>query len=190
MLEYWYKEKRTLVDFRRGPLGPHFDGFAARLKAEDYSSDGAKTVLSKCCQFNAFLIERGIATCGQLTESLIEPFLDVYLVHTRSAGTYYSPRIVARGDLKRLFRYLVETKVWQPPKPARIRKPHDWMLHPYLQHLQDECGFSAVTLQRVRAQVGSFLNAFTDSSSAGTSVAMLGRCIVLKQSALPGQFMP
>jgi hypothetical protein len=49
--------------------------------------------------------------------------------------------------------------VWQPPKPARIRKPHDWLLHPYLQHLQDECGFSAVTLQRVRAQVGSFLNA-------------------------------
>ena len=47
MLEYWYKEKRTLVDFRRGPLGPHFDGFAARLKAEDYSPDGAKTVLNK-----------------------------------------------------------------------------------------------------------------------------------------------
>ncbi len=87
MLEYWYKEKRTLVDFRRGPLGPHFDGFAARLKAEDYSPDGAKTILSKCCQFNAYLIERGVATRAQLTESLIEPFLDVYLVHTRSAGT-------------------------------------------------------------------------------------------------------
>ncbi|MGO8927925.1 MAG: hypothetical protein ACLQU3_13695 [Limisphaerales bacterium] len=37
MLEYWYKEKRTLVDFRRGPLGPHFDGFAAYLKAKGYS---------------------------------------------------------------------------------------------------------------------------------------------------------
>jgi hypothetical protein len=22
MLEYWYKDKRTLIDFRRGPLGP------------------------------------------------------------------------------------------------------------------------------------------------------------------------
>jgi hypothetical protein len=32
-LEYWFKERRTLNDFRRGPLGPHFDGFAAYLKA-------------------------------------------------------------------------------------------------------------------------------------------------------------
>jgi len=32
MLEFWYKEKRTLVDFRRGPLSPYFDGFAAYLK--------------------------------------------------------------------------------------------------------------------------------------------------------------
>ena len=30
MLEYWYKERRTLVDFRRGPLGPYFDGLSAR----------------------------------------------------------------------------------------------------------------------------------------------------------------
>jgi site-specific recombinase XerD len=159
MLEYWYKEKRTLVDFRRGPLGPHFDAFAARLRAEDYSPDGAKTILSKCCQFNAYLIEHGVATCAQLTESLIEPFLELYLVHTRSAGTYYSPKIVARGALKRLFRYLVEIKAVMPPKPTLVRKPHDWLLHIYLQHLQDECGFSAVTLQRVRAQVGSFLDA-------------------------------
>jgi len=27
-LEYWFKERRTFIDFRRGPLGPHFDGFA------------------------------------------------------------------------------------------------------------------------------------------------------------------
>jgi len=29
MLEYWFKEKRTMVDFRRGPIGPYFDRFAA-----------------------------------------------------------------------------------------------------------------------------------------------------------------
>lgn len=28
-LEYWFRERRTIVDFRRGPLEPHFDGFAA-----------------------------------------------------------------------------------------------------------------------------------------------------------------
>jgi site-specific recombinase XerD len=159
MLEYWYKEKRTLVDFRRGPLGPHFDGFAAYLKAKGYSRDWGKGILSKCCQFNAFLIERGIATCGQVSDSLIEPFLDVYLVNTRTAGTYYSPRIVARGVLKLLFHYLVEIKTVKPPKVAQSKKPYDWLLNPYLRHLQDECGFSAVTLQRAQVQVGSFLDA-------------------------------
>lgn len=33
MLEFWYKDKRTLADFRRGLLGPHFDSFAAYLQA-------------------------------------------------------------------------------------------------------------------------------------------------------------
>jgi hypothetical protein len=159
MLEYWYKEKRTLVDFRRGPLGLHFDGFAAHLKAKGYSREWGREVLSKCCQFNAFLIERGITTCEQVTDSLIDPFLDVYLVNTRTAGTYYSPKIVARGVLKLLFRYLVEAKAVKPPKLAQIKKSYDWLLIPYLQHLRNECEFSVVTVHRVRAQVGSFLDA-------------------------------
>jgi site-specific recombinase XerD len=159
MLEHWYKEKRTLVDFRRGPLGPHFDGFASYLKAKGYSRDWGREVLSKCCQFNAFLIERGIATCEQVTDLLIDPFLEVYLVNTRTAGTYYSPRNVARGVLKLLFRYLVEAKAVKALPVARIKKPYDWLLNPYLQHLQTEHEFSAVTLQRARIQVGSFLDA-------------------------------
>ena len=36
-LEYWFKERRTLIDFRRGPLGPYVDGFAAYLNAKGYS---------------------------------------------------------------------------------------------------------------------------------------------------------
>lgn len=120
---------------------------------KSYSRDWGREVLSNCCQFNAFLIERG------LTESLVEPFFDVYLVNIRTAVTYYSPRIVTRGVSKLLLRFIVETKAVTPTKPARVRKPHDWLLHPYLQHLQDERGFSVVTLQRVRAQMGSFLDA-------------------------------
>src|SRR5690242_5559301 len=126
MLEYWYKEKRTLVDFRRGPLGPHFDGFAAYLKAKGYTRDWSRGILGKCCQFNSFLIERGIVACGQITDSIIEPFLDVYLVNIRTTGTYYSPKIVARGVLKLLFRYLVEIKAVKPPKLAQTKRPYDW----------------------------------------------------------------
>jgi integrase/recombinase XerD len=159
MLEYWYREKRTLVDFRRGPLGPHFDGFAAYLKAKGFSSHWGMEILGKCCQFNAFLIDRGITKCDELSESLVEPFLDLYLANSRTAGVYYSPRGAARGVLKRLFSYLIETGALKPPKPKPIKKLYDWLLDPYLQHLQEECEFSKVTLQRCHAQVGSFLDA-------------------------------
>ena len=95
---------------------------------------------------------------GRFRTEVVEPFLDAYLADTRSAGAYYSPRTVARGALKLLFRYLIEIKAVKPLKLARVKKPYDWLLDPYLQHLQDECGFSPGTLQRVRAQVGSFLD--------------------------------
>jgi hypothetical protein len=36
-LEYWFKERRTLIDFRHGPLESYVDGFAAYLKAKGYS---------------------------------------------------------------------------------------------------------------------------------------------------------
>jgi integrase/recombinase XerD len=157
MLEYWYREKRTLVDFRRGPLGPHFDAFAAYLKARGFSDHWGREVLGKCCQFNAFLIDRGIASCAELTESLVEPFLDLYLVHSRTAGAFYSPRAATRGVLNRLFLYLIEIGALKLPTPKRVRKRYDWLLDCYLQYLRDECQLSDVTIQRARVQVGSFL---------------------------------
>ena len=159
MLEYWYKEKRSLVDFRRGPLGPHFDGFAAYLQAEGYSRNWGNAVLGKCCQFNAFLIDRRVKTVRKLDESLIEPFLDVYLAHTQTASATYAPRALAKSILKMLFRYLIETGTVKSPKPPRVKKPYDWLLDPYLQYLHDECEFMPVTIKRARMQVGSFLTA-------------------------------
>jgi hypothetical protein len=78
-LEYWFRERRTVNDFRRGPLGSHFDGFAAYLKAEGYSCSRATEILGKCCQLNAFLVDRGITKCEELSESLLDSFLDVSL---------------------------------------------------------------------------------------------------------------
>jgi integrase/recombinase XerD len=159
MLEFWYKEKRTLVDFRRGPLGPHVDGFAAYLRTKGYSREWGKEVLGKCCQFNGFLIDQGITTCRKVNESLIDPFLALYLSGTRTAGTFYSPRSVARQALRLLFSYLVETGELKPATPTRIKKRYDWLLDPYLVYLDKECGFSKTTIERASSQVGSFLEA-------------------------------
>jgi integrase/recombinase XerD len=135
-LEYWFKERRTLIDFRRGPLGSHFDGFARYLKAKGYSDHRASEILGKCCQFNAFLIDQGITSCEELSESLIDSFLDVYLENVRTSASY-SPRLNARALIKRLFLYL-EAKAFTPPKPKPIKRPYSWILDPYLRHLRTE----------------------------------------------------
>lgn len=159
MLEYWYKEKRTLVDFRRGPLGPFLDGFGDDLKAKGYTVLYGQNILGKCCQFNSYLIERGIQSIRKLDESLIETFLDVYMVNTQATCAHYAPRSLARGFLKRLFFYLVEIGALKPAKPLRVKKPYDWLLDPYIQWLHDEHGLAPVTIQRAGTQVGEFLAA-------------------------------
>ena len=158
MLEYCYREKRTLRDFRRGPLGPHFDGFAAHLKAQGYSRHSAAAILSRCCQFNAFLIDQHITRATQLSPALVEAFLDVYTQDTRTAA-HYSPRTAAASPLKRLCAYLADVHVYRPPKPQPDRTPVSWLLEPYLHHLRQDCQLHEVTVDRARAQVGQFLSA-------------------------------
>ena len=128
MLEYWYKEKRTLVDFRRGPLGPHFDGFANYLKAKGYSRDSGRSVLGRSCQFNSFLIERGISNAKEISESLVASFAQAYYAPARAAGPKYSPQAETRLSLKHLLTYLVENKIVRPPQPKRVVKLYSWLL--------------------------------------------------------------
>lgn len=106
MLEHWYRNRRTLVDFRRAPLDPYFDGFAASLKAKGYSYSRAVSVLGICCQFNAFLIEQGITHCRQIAESNAGAFLEAYHRSLVAAGPRYSPKGVARSALNHLFEHL------------------------------------------------------------------------------------
>jgi site-specific recombinase XerD len=158
MLEIFYKERRTLADFRRGLLGPHFDGFAAHLKAKGFSEGYIRDTLGKCCQFNYFLIDRGISRCSQLAEPLLDSFLDLYLINVRTTSAY-SPREDARRMLRLLLSYLQEIRVFQPPKPKPIKKPYSWVLDPYVKYLRDECELEEVTIQRATAQVATFLEA-------------------------------
>jgi hypothetical protein len=65
-LEYWFKERRTLVDSRRGPLGRYFDGFAAFLKAKGYSHHGGSAILGRCCQSNVSVVESKPASDGRI----------------------------------------------------------------------------------------------------------------------------
>ena len=98
-------------------------------------------------------IDQGITKCDDLSESLIDSFLDVYCKDLRTTSAFYSPRPNAQALLKRLFVYLIEIKAFNSPRPKATRKPYSWILDPYLRHLRDECDLSEVTIQRASMQV-------------------------------------
>jgi len=165
MLEFWYKEKRTLVDFRRGPLGPYFDDFAHRLKTKRYSAATARTVLGKCCQFNAFLIEQGVASAKDIHQPLIDSFVEAFYAPPRTVGPKYSPQSDVRLSLKHLFAYLAEVKVWRPPKAKEAITPYTWLLNPYLRHLQAESELSPKTITYRYQVLDQFLGRFGQRAS-------------------------
>ena len=159
MLDYWYKDRRTLVDFRRGPLGPHFDGFAAHLKANGYSTSNAKYILGRSCLFNAFLIDRGVPECSSIDEATVHAFIDAHLSGVRTTSETYRPRYVARCLLRHLLTYLREQRIIPPaPAPVRAPKSYDWALDPYLVYLRKEYEFQESTLGRVRTMLEAFLD--------------------------------
>jgi integrase/recombinase XerD len=138
-------------------LGVYFDGFAAHLQAKGYAQHWGGRVLSRCCHFNAFLIDQGITKCEELSESVVDSFLDVYLEGVQTNSEFYSPRTIVRVALKHLFTYLIEIEALEPPKPKAIKKPYSWILDPYLRRLRDECELSETTIQRAQRHVESFL---------------------------------
>src|ERR1035437_4961857 len=161
-LEYFYVERRTLADFRRGPLGRYFDGFAAGLKKNGYTAHTACTILGTSCVFNAFLTKRGIKTATAVTEALIPPFLEVYLRVVRTSSAHYTPRHHCLSNLRHLFLYLEAIKVYDPPKPEPVVTRYSWLLEPYTKYLQDERQIAPVTLKRHVAHTTAFLESLKE----------------------------
>ena len=156
MLEHYYKERRTLVDFRRGPLGPYFDGFAAYLKTRGYAHHHTKTILGRCCLFNTYLMDQGITSCRRVTRSLIEPFLNLYQPDTKRMSHYVIWMDTQRA-VKHLFAYLVTVGVLTPDVPKPAVTSYSWVLEPYLTYLREEGERTEKTIQRIRGQLGPFL---------------------------------
>jgi integrase/recombinase XerD len=157
MLEYFYKEQRTLVDFRRGPLGSHFDGFARRLKEAGYSSQAARDILRQCCQFNIFLIEKGVSRVREITPALADSFVAAYLAHIQSLESFYIAQLDARRALKHLFNYLTAVGAMKAPVVKPVKTPYSWMLDPYLKYLGEERQLTQLSIQRQEGNLHPFL---------------------------------
>jgi len=165
MLEYWYKERRTLVDFRRGPLGPHFDGLAARLKERGYSRSFAGQVLGNCCLFNSYLIDQGVTRSKDITPAHFESFIDAYLADFRTTSRLYVGRGAVWCHLKHLVSYLVDEGLIKPAMPKPLPQQYRWVLDPYLHYLREERQLQEHTVQNYRRVLCRFLDGLGENTS-------------------------
>jgi site-specific recombinase XerD len=164
MLEYFYKERRTLVDFRRGPLGPHFDEFAASLKEKGYVPATAAQILSRCHQFSHFLVERDVTQARSINPTLIESFLKVYLAGSRSSRPHITNKST-RLALRHLFSYLVDCGVLTKSEPRLACTPYSWALDPFLEHLRREREISEHSVAQNSKIISAFLKGLGSQAS-------------------------
>jgi site-specific recombinase XerD len=157
MLEHFYKDPRALVDFRRGPLGPYFDDFAAQLKKSGYVPSTGQQILGHCCIFNAFLIEHGIGRPKEITPALADAFMTAYFAHNQSR-TRCIAESFTRCHLKHLFDYLIMKGAMKAPVVKPTKKPYSWMLDPYLRYLREERQLARPTIQRIEDRIHAFLS--------------------------------
>jgi integrase/recombinase XerD len=156
MLEHYYKDPRTLVDFRRGPLGPFFDGFAGDLKKYGFAPSTGQHILGACCIFNVFLMDNGILKARKITPALEDPFITAYFAHNHSR-TRVIAECHARGFLKHLFDYLIKVGAMKAPVVVPVKKPYSWMLDPYLGYLRDERQLTKRTIAQIEPKLHAFL---------------------------------
>jgi integrase/recombinase XerD len=127
--------------------------------------------------FQCVPIDQGVTKCAELSELLVNSFLDVYLQDVRTNSEYYSPRVVLRLALKHLLAYLIEINALQPPKPKPIKKSYSWILDPYLEHLRDECELHQVTIQRARRHIEAFLEALQQRAIQSRFKKLSAECV-------------
>jgi len=157
MLENWFKDRRTLVDFRRGPIGPFFDGFAARLKERGYSYSRGCQILGRCCLFNSFLVDQGVTRSKEVTLELFRAFVDACYADFPTASCY-AAKYETWGILKHLFSYLVDEGALKPVKPEPTPAPYRWVLDPYLRYLREDVKRTEGTIYNVRKLLCRFLD--------------------------------
>jgi site-specific recombinase XerD len=165
MLETYYKDKRTLANFRRGPLGPHFDGFADHFTKKGYAPSSVPAMLKRCYHFNAFLMDQGISDVRSINRSLAELFLVVYLLRIKGVGVYKKKvETTTKYFLNHFFIYLIETGVLHPEVSKQVVTPYSQLMEPYLKYLREEHRVTEAWIQRIRKRLVPFLEGLGDQA--------------------------
>ena len=165
MLETYYKDKRALAKFSRGPLGPYFDGFADHFTKKGYAQSSVPAMLNRCSHFNAFLIDQGISDIRSVKRSLAELFRTVYLSKIRGISSHRRKvEVTTKGFLNHLFLYLVEIGVLQAEVPEQVIPRYGQLLEPYLKYLREECQVTESWIKRVRKRLVPFLEGLGDQA--------------------------
>jgi len=158
MLETYYEDERTLANYRRGPLGPHFDGFADYLTKKGYAQSSVPKMFKRCSRFNTFLMDRGISNAQSINQLWVEPFLVFYVPSLRGSSEYKSTAETdTKCALNHLFVYLTEIGVIQLEIPQRVVTRYSWLMEPYAKYLHEERQLTPLWIQTTQNKLTLFL---------------------------------
>ena len=165
MLEFYYTDKRKLELFNRGPLGPHFDGFAAYLKKLGYHPVVAQEFLRQCRRFNIFVDTQGVTACKRIGFSHMRNFLRTQAeAHTKAKS---------HRALRRLFEYLMGMDVLREETPRKVSR-YAWILDPYFSYLKEERQLTKTPFRQAQKHTSRFLEFLGDKAVSSAQLKFLG----------------
>ncbi len=165
MLETYFMKENIRAGYRRGPLGPYFDGFAGYFEKRGHERGTAQDMLRVCRRFNTFLMEKGFSNIGSVKRSWIEPFLANHIPRLNGSAYYRrTTEIAIKCALNHLFTHLVETGVLQAEKAEPVIARYSWLLEPYLKHLEEERQVTKSRFGTVRKSLVLFLEGLGDKA--------------------------
>ena len=138
MLPLFQLTQMELERFRRGPLSPHFDGFASWLSQQGYSHESGMRKIRLISLLSCWLEQRKIRV-RQLDELQIAAFLKAQRNPLRRHHQ-------VRHTLGQLLQHLRRSKIIPNRPPTQAVGPAEHLIHDYRRFLTEERGLCQTTL--------------------------------------------
>ncbi len=147
-MEQFYKDPRTPLRMREGPLGAYVDALARQLSEEGYARASARYALQLVANLGRWMARRKIVA-GQLTPEHLECYLEY-----RSRHRHY--RSGDAAIVRRLLKLLRERSIVAPAPPI-ARSPVQQLEEEFRLYLQRERGLAPATVLLYLAFARRFL---------------------------------
>lgn len=155
MTEYFLKDRRTLLRFREGPIGPCMDRFSEQLRHDGFSAGYACLLLRQVAGFSQWLKSNRIELHEVVSEHAQKYLRYRVRKHRHLQG--------AAAAVNRILNFLHQEGL-SANEPEPTPTPAEAVTREFVLYLQTECALAPATVKYYREFAGKFLSAlFADA---------------------------